>query len=115
MSANFGRCTRRRLTAALAVCCGLSLAASAPAMAATASDTTQFAVTAGALAFVTAPDVPNLPGLTLNGQAQTLNATMNNYSVVDATGSGSGWNVTVAGDSSANHSAVFAQYCTQAT
>jgi hypothetical protein len=114
MSATPGRRMRRRVIAVLAATCGLALTAS-PAMAATASDTTQFAVTAGALAFVTAPDVPNLPGLTLNGQAQTLNTTMNNFSVVDATGSASGWNVTVAGDSSASHSPVFAQYCTQAT
>jgi hypothetical protein len=40
---------------------------------------------------------------------------MANYSVVDATGSGSGWNITVVGDSSSGKSPVFAQYCTQAT
>jgi hypothetical protein len=115
MQATLGRIPRRRLIAALAACLGLSLAGSAPAFAATSNDTTQFAVTAGALAFVTAPDVPNLPGLTLNGQAQTLNANMANFSVVDATGSASGWNVNVTGDSSAGKSPVFAQYCTQAT
>ncbi len=86
-----------------------------PAAAHAASDTTQFSVTAGTLSFGTAPDVPNLSALTLNGQAQTVNAQMNNYSVVDATGSGAGWNVTVNGDASANHSAVFKQYCPNAT
>jgi L-fucose isomerase-like protein len=86
----------------------------APALAATSSDTTQFSVTAGSLAFTTAPDVPALPALTLNGQAQTLNAQMNNFGVDDATGSGSGWNVTVSGDSSGGKSAVFKRYCTQA-
>jgi hypothetical protein len=88
------------------------LLASAPlALAATANDTSQFAVTAGSMTFGTAPDVPSLPGLTLNGQSQTLNAQMNSFSVADATGSGSGWNLTVNGDGSAGKSAVFKQYC----
>jgi hypothetical protein len=90
------------------------LATTSPAFAATSSDTTQFSVTPGTLAFTTAPDVPNLPALTLNGQAQTLNATMNNFGVDDATGSGSGWNLTVSGDNTGGKSAVFKQYCTQA-
>ncbi|TML83092.1 MAG: hypothetical protein E6G07_01955 [Actinobacteria bacterium] len=80
-----------------------------------ASDTTQFAVNAGSLVFGTAPDVPNFPALTLNGQAQTLNAQMNNYSVGDGSGSGAGWNVTVNGDGSGGKSAVFKQYCPNAT
>src|SRR3954471_6041713 len=89
------------------------LATTSPAFGATSSDTTQFSVTAGSLAFTTAPDVPNLPALTLNGQAQTLNAAMNNFGVDDATGSGSGWNLTVSGDNTGGKSAVFKQYCTQ--
>ena len=60
------------------------------------------------------PDAPNLPGLTLNGQAQTLNATMGTFGVGDATGSSAGWNVTVSGDNAGGKSAVFKQYCTQA-
>jgi WxL domain surface cell wall-binding len=84
---------------------GLTGAASAT------SDTTQFSVVAGSLSFGVSPDVPNLPTLNLNGQAQTLTAQMNSFSVVDATGSGSGWNVTVSGDGSGGHSAVFKQYC----
>jgi hypothetical protein len=84
----------------------------APAVAGAVSDSTQFSVVAGSLSFVTSPHVPTLPTLTLNGQAQTLNTTMNNFSVADATGSGSGWNVTVNGDASGGHSAVFKQYCT---
>jgi hypothetical protein len=90
------------------------LAATPPAFAATSNDTTQFSVTAGTLAFTTAPDAPNLPALTLNGQAQTLNATMGNFGVSDATGSGSGWNVTVSGDNAGGKSPVFKQYCTNA-
>jgi hypothetical protein len=101
------------LAAAMAVA---ALLISAPlAAAATSNDTTQFAVTAGTLAFGTAPDVPNLPALTLNGQAQTLNGQMASYSMSDATGSGSGWNVSVIGDTAGGKSAVFKQYCPNAT
>src|SRR3954452_5816817 len=91
------------------------LAVSSVALAATANDTSQLAVTGGSLAFGTAPDVPNLPALTLNGQAQTLNAQMNNFSVVDSSGAGAGWNVTVSGDNSASKSPVFKQYCPNAS
>jgi hypothetical protein len=91
-----------------------ALALPSPAIAATSNDTTQFSVTPGSLAFTTAPDVPNLPALTLNGQAQTLNAQMNNFGVDDATGAGAGWNVTVSGDPAGGKSVVFKQYCTQA-
>ncbi len=69
---------------------------------------------AGTLAFDLAPDAVNMPGVTLNGQAQTTTAQMNDIDVDDTTGSGSGWNVTVAGDGSAGKRAVLSQYCTQA-
>jgi hypothetical protein len=106
------RTTHRRARAiALGVAAINLLALCAAPGALAASDTTQFSVVAGSLSFGTSPDVPNISTLTLNGQSQTLNAQMNPFSVVDATGSGSGWNVTVAGDSSASHSDVFAQYC----
>jgi hypothetical protein len=68
----------------------------------------------GTLAFEVAPDAGTLPGVTLNGQSQTTTSQMSNFAVVDTTGSGSGWNVTVAGDGSAGKSAVLKQYCTQA-
>jgi hypothetical protein len=90
------------------------LASTSSALAATSSDTTQFAVTAGTLVFTTVPDAPNLPALTLNGQQQTLNATMGNFGVSDSTGSGAGWNVTVAGDNTGGKSSVFKAYCTNA-
>jgi hypothetical protein len=103
--------TPRRV--AIAAFAAVAAIAPASAFGATANDTTQFSVTAGALSFLTAPDVPNFSsGLTLNGQAQTLNAQMGNFSVIDATGTGSGWNVTVNGDSSAGKSPVFKEYCT---
>jgi hypothetical protein len=69
----------------------------------------------GTLSFSTAPDLPNLPGLILNGTQQTLTAPMPSFAVDDETGSRSGWNVTVSGDSSAGRSPVFARYCPTAT
>jgi hypothetical protein len=116
------RNTRITSTSARRLRVGIAAAASAlavcvlpaAALGATANDTTQFQVNAGSLLFGTAPDVPNLNGVTLNGQAQTTTSSMNSYSVADATGSGSGWNVTVAGDGPSG-SAVFKQYCNSGT
>lgn len=109
-------CLRMRwAVTALAIAVLGSLGSASLAGAATSNDTTQFAVTAGALSFGTAPDVPNFAGVTLNGQSQTTNATMTSFSTVDATGSGLGWNVTVQGDTSANKSPIFKQFCPTAT
>jgi WxL domain surface cell wall-binding len=95
------------VASALAVC-----VLPATALGATSNDTTQFSATAGALNFGTAPDVPDFSsGITLSGQAQTTNGQMNSYSVVDATGSGSGYNVTVVGNTAGGKSPVFKQYC----
>ena len=58
---------------------------------------------AAALSFSTAPNAPNLPALTLNGQSQPDNATMANWGVT-STSSSNAWNVTVAGDSTTGHS-----------
>ena len=68
----------------------------------------------GTLSFSTAPNLPNMPGLTLSGAAQTITAAMANFAVDDETGSQSGWNVTVNGDSGGGKSAVFARYCPNA-
>jgi len=95
----------------LAAACICSLLAPAVSAGATQENTTQFSVIAGSLSFSTAPTVPSLGSVTLNGQAQTTNATMNNFAVDDATGSGSGWNVTVEGQSGTGKSVVFATYC----
>jgi hypothetical protein len=69
----------------------------------------------GALGFDLSPDSPTIPTVALNGQAQTTNATMGGLAVDDTSGSspatGSGWNVTVVGDTAAGKSAVFKQYC----
>jgi hypothetical protein len=87
----------------------------APAMAQTQNDSTSFSVTAGSLAFSTVPATPTLGSITLNGAAQTTHGTMTNFGVDDASGSGSGWNVTVQGHSGSGLSSVFAQYCPNAT
>ena len=97
-----------RLLAASALCGALSVA---QASAATSEDNTKFSVSAGSLSFSTTPAMPTLTSVTLNGSAQTTNTTMTNFGVDDATGSGSGWNVTVEGQSGTGKSAVFAQYC----
>jgi hypothetical protein len=84
------------------------------AQAETANDNSQLSVTGGSLAFQAAPNVPSMGTLTLNGKAQTLTAQLPNWAVDDATGTGSGWNVTVQGDSGEGKSAVFKEYCTSA-
>jgi hypothetical protein len=66
------------------------------------------------ISFNPAPNAPNLPTVTLDGSAKTDTATMTNWGV-QQTLSVSGWNVTVAGDSSAGKSAVLKQYCPNAT
>jgi hypothetical protein len=101
---------RRTRIAVISAACALA-ACVLPATALGATDTTQFSVTPGALQFGTTPNAPNFSALNLNGSAQTLNATMANYSVADATGSGSGYNVTVIGDTAGGKSPVFKQYC----
>jgi hypothetical protein len=102
----------RWLTAAVVA---LSLTLAGATVASAASDTTQFAVTAGSLIFNTNPDVPDFSAVTLNGTAQTANATMNAWEGEDSTGTGSGWNVNVQGDPAAGKSAVFKEYCTDGT
>ena len=47
--------------------------------------------------FSSAPTMPTLMGITLNGESQTTDSTMTNFEVSDATASGAGWHVTVSG------------------
>jgi hypothetical protein len=98
-----------------AVAAAVITAVVAPATALAATDQTQFTVTGGSLSFSPAPALPTLTAITLNGQAQTTNTTMTNFTVLDATGSGAGWNVTVNGNSAGGKSPVFKQYCPNAT
>ncbi len=104
-----------RLLAATALALAPSTCGSgAAALGATQEDHTQFSVTAGSLSFSTPPALPALGTVALSGQPQTTHATMTSLGVADATGSGSGWNVTVEGQSGTGKSAVFAQYCGKA-
>jgi len=95
----------------LVVTGAICAAGSASALGATQNDQTQFSVTAGSLLFSTVPALPTLSGVALNGQAQATTTQMTNFAVADATGSGSGWDVTVAGVTGTGNSAVFKQYC----
>jgi WxL domain surface cell wall-binding len=116
-SKNHLNASARRLRIGLAVAASALAVCVLPATAlgATVNDTTQFSVSAGTLGFSTNPDIQSLTGVTLSGQAQSTASNMANFGVSDATGSGSGYNVTVVGDSSGGHSAVFKQYCPNAT
>ena len=82
--------TRGRRLAALVVLAvaviGLTSLLPSVAAAATQEDKTQFSVAAGSLSFSTAPGMPTLSSVTLNGSAQTTNSTMTNVGVADATG-----------------------------
>jgi hypothetical protein len=108
------RVSVRAFSALLSACVGAALLSTA-ALGATQEDKAEFSVKAGALTFSTAPAMPTLKEVALNGGAQTTNSTMTNFGVQDATGTGSGWNTTLAGQSGTEKSAVFAQYCPTAT
>jgi hypothetical protein len=100
---------------ALLLACVTGALLTTAALGATQEDKAEFSVKAGSLSFSTVPAMPTLKEVTLTGGAQTTNTTMTNFGVQDATGSGSGWNSTVAGQSGSEKSAVFAQYCPTAT
>jgi hypothetical protein len=106
---------RAQFAFTVAVALATATMAPAAASAATQNDQTQFSVTGGSLSFSSAPAMPTLTALTLNGQAQTTNTTMTNFAAQDATGSGAGWNTTVIGNTAALKSPVFKQYCPSAT
>ncbi len=95
------RLRARRLPAALAGAAGATLLLPA--------------ASALALGFGTAPALPTLSAVKLNAAAQTTTSTAPSFSVKEAFGEKSGWNVTVAGQSGTGKSAVFAQYCPEAT
>ncbi|MGH3600792.1 MAG: hypothetical protein ACRDQH_11030 [Pseudonocardiaceae bacterium] len=66
------------------------------------------------VSFATAPALPTLPAITLNGHAQTTTTAMTNFAI-SSSNPNSGWNVTVAGLSGGANSPVFKQYCPNAT
>jgi hypothetical protein len=107
--------SRRRLSRLLlpiAVLAAVVAPVPAAAMAASANDTTQFAVIPGPLGFGD-PDQPRVPSLAFNGHAQAINAQMSNFAVTDASGAGEGWNLTVSG-AGGDGSPVLRQYCPRA-
>jgi len=81
----------RRLGAGLAVTVG-GVAALAAALPAGASTSASASINAGSLAFVSSPSTVSFSD-TLDGTNQTATATQT-FDVGDATGSGTGWNIT---------------------
>lgn len=107
------------VTSTVASAALLAIAAIAAAMPATAAaetheDHTSFTVNAGSLSFLEAPALPTLSSVTITGEAQTTDSTMTNFKVRDATGSGSGWHVSVSGHEGAGLKSKFTQYCPEA-
>lgn len=110
------RCTERqlasrRLLEALGLICIVSMLAPPLASAASQEDEAHFAVIGGMLALPAPPLLPTLGRTAPSGKAHVTTATMQPFEVADATGTGSGWRLTVAGDPGAGRSAVFTQYC----
>ncbi|MGZ4321534.1 MAG: hypothetical protein ACXVHJ_05735 [Solirubrobacteraceae bacterium] len=82
--------------------------------------TATLALTAGSsmattVALTTAPTLPALSGVTLNGQTQSTFTLWSNAMKITSSGTNNGWNLTVNGNSAAGKSAVFKQYCPNAT
>ena len=78
------------------------------------------ALTAGSsfattVAFTTAPTLPTLSGVTLNGQTQSTITLWTNAMKITSSGTNNGWNVTVNSNAAGGKSAVFKQYCPNAT
>jgi hypothetical protein len=78
------------------------------------------ALTAGSsmattVAITTAPTLPTLSNVTLNGQAQTTTTPWSTAFAMTSSGTNNGWNLTVNGNSAAGKSAVFKEYCPNAT
>jgi hypothetical protein len=67
------------------------------------------------VALTTAPNLPTLTGVTLNGQSQSTFTIWSNAMQITSSGTNSGWNLTVNGNSAAGKSAVFKEYCPNAT
>lgn len=73
-----------------------ALVAFAPNAALADTDTTSVVVEGAAVPVLTAPSFGNFPDVTLNGARQSVDASVANWSVTDARGTGGGWDVRVA-------------------
>jgi hypothetical protein len=78
------------------------------------------ALTAGSslattVAFTTAPALPTLTGVTLNGQSQSTPTIWPNAMKITSSGTNTGWNVTVNSTAAGGRSSVFKQYCPNTT
>ena len=60
-------------------------------------------------------DLPTLTGVTLNGKSQTTSTIWSNAMKITSSGTNTGWNLTVNGNAGGGKSAVFKQYCPNAT
>jgi hypothetical protein len=67
------------------------------------------------VAFTTAPALPTLTGVTLNGQSQSTLTIWPNAMKITSSGTNTGWNVTVNTTSAGARSSVFKQYCPNTT
>ena len=78
------------------------------------------ALTAGSsmattVAITTAPTLPTLSNVTLNGRAQTTTTPWSTAFAMTSSGTNNGWNLSVNGNSAAGKSAVFKEYCPNTT
>jgi hypothetical protein len=103
----------RRLSLAATVAALTAMLLPAPALG--SDDTTQFSVIPGPLGFGNAPVASHVPTLSLSSPARAGRAQLNDFSVSDSTGAGSGWNITVNGDDNTGKSPVLKQYCPNAS
>ena len=94
------RTSRARLLAWTVICCAGAACLTPAAQA--------------AFEFSSAPQLPTLTTVKLNGASQTVDSTMTSFAVIDTRGTKSGWNITAQGQTGTGKSAVFKQYCPKA-
>ena len=111
---------RRKLRHAL-IAAAIAALVMLPARAAGSSDSVQFEVVPGPVGYGAGPqgetEPPGVPAapLGLSEQPQSFSTRMADFRVVDASGSGSGWNITVSGEGGHDRSPVLRQYCRSST
>jgi hypothetical protein len=93
-----------------------------PARALGSDDSVEFEVFPGPVGYGAGPDngagPPGIPSATPLGRSdrpQPVRTRLAPYGVIDASGSGGGWNITVSGEEGREQSPVLAQYCPSAS